>query len=199
MYRYNTYQLILLSLLYLFIFMINTYHSTYYVTTTRFNDKTFDENKQFRDKISEKMKTIYDGCVYGSPTTMTENIPLYSNCIVIEMLNISRNKISSTDQHIDYPGKVMGISLIKNNPQYKKYRIYKDDHYNRYTFVGKVRIDRKDIQDKEKLKQLENILFYGKSHLKRGHGFTSIPQQKLRNTDIVKFLFMELSISPNRI
>ena len=125
MYRYNTYQLTLLSLLALFIFMINTYHSTYYVTTTRFNDKTFDENKQFRDKISEKMKTIYDGCLYGSPTTMTETIPLYSNCIVIEMLNISRNKISSTDQHIDYPGKVMGISLIKNNPQYKKYYLYR--------------------------------------------------------------------------
>lgn len=179
--------------------MINTHHATYYVTTTRFNDKTYDENKHFRDKISEKLKTPYQGCVYGSPTIMTETIPLYSNIIVIEMLNIARNTIATADQHIDYPGKIMGISLLKNNPQYKKYRIYKEDHYNRYTYVGKVRIDRKDIQDKEKLKELENILFLGKSHLKRGHGFTSIPQTKLKSANLMEFLLTELSISPNRI
>ena len=110
------------------------------------------------------------------------------------MLNIARNKITSKDQHIYYPGKIMGISLLKNNPHYKKYRIYKDDNYNRYTFVGKVRIDRKDIEDREKLKELENILFYGKSHLKRGHGFTCMPQKKLKTPNIMNFLLMELSI-----
>ena len=177
--------------------MIHTHHSTYYVTTTRFNDKTFDENKEFRNKISAKIKSPYQGCIYGSPMMMTETIPLYSNIIVIEMLNISRNKITSADQHIDFPGKIMGISLLKNNPQYKKYRIYKDDNYNRYTFIGKVRIDRKDIEDKDKLKELEHILFYGRTHLKRGHGFTSIPQNKLKTPNIMKFLLTELSISPS--
>ena len=56
----------------------------------------------------------------------------------------------------------------------KRYKIYEDRNYNRYTYKGNKRIDRENIIDKENLEKLELRLFKGKNHLKRGQGIQNI-------------------------
>lgn len=130
------------------------------IVTSRFNNSTWEENCSFRDKHS------YSGCIYGSPQQMTEKIPLNSLVFVVEMNN-STNKIE-------------GIGLIRNLLNHeKKIRVYQTGNYNRYTYQGKYRIDRSTIEIvcPQVLKILEQLVFTGKTHLKRGGGFTRIPEK----------------------
>lgn len=171
--------------------MIRTKYHKFYITTTRFNQETFDENKKYREhKLKHdgskhdgsKHDEAFEGCIYGSPRTFPESIPKHAYIIVLEMLNISKNTFQLKEQHIDYPGKIMGIGFIKNEKlQGEKHYIYKNSSYNRYIYKGSMRIDREDVQDKKMLKLLENILFCSKSHLKRGRGFTCIPKERMKH------------------
>ena len=125
---------------------------------TRFNDNTWTENCRWKEKNS------VSGCIYGSPVHTKEDIPLMVSIYVIEMNN-DRNKI-------------MGIGKIINKVcTDQNYRIYEERNYNRYTYRGKTRIDRTDIalENLETLEKLEKRLFKGKSHLKRGQGFSRLP------------------------
>ena len=71
--------------------------------------------------------------------------------------------------------KVLGIGRIINKLYTdQKYIIYDDRNYNRYTYKGKKRIDKQDI-DPIELEKLEKRLFTTKSHLKRGQGITQVP------------------------
>ena len=169
--------------------MIRTKYHNFYITTTRFNQETFDENKKYRKhklkhaKHDESKHDItFEGCIYGSPRTFPKSIPKQAYIIVLEMLNISKNTSQVQEQHIDYPGKIMGIGFIKNEKlQGERHYIYKNFSYNRYIYKGGMRIDREDIQDRKTLKLLENILFCSKSHLKRGRGFTCIPKERFKH------------------
>jgi hypothetical protein len=127
---------------------------------TRFNDITWNENCRWRDK------NAFSGCIYNSPVHIKEDIPLMITIYVIEMNN---------DQN-----KIMGIGKIINKVcTDQNYRIYEERNYNRYTYRGKSRIDRKEIESnnllKLKLEKLEKRLFKGKSHLKRGQGINRVP------------------------
>ena len=120
---------------------------------TRFNNETWIENSRWRENNNHK------GCIYNSPTVIKENISLQIPIYVIEMNN---------DEN-----KIMGIGKIKNNISTKRHKIYTDNNYNRYSYLGK-RIDREDIKNLNKLEELEKKLFKGKGHLKRGQGITSV-------------------------
>lgn len=66
-----------------------------------------------------------------------------------------------------------GIGLIRNSLIVDKpYNIYDDDNYNRFIYKGDLWISRETIleQDSDILILIENILFKGKSHLKRQGG-----------------------------
>ena len=102
--------------------------------TTRFNNLTWQENCRWR----EKNKFI--GCIYNSPVYIKDNIPLQIPLFVIEMNN-ETNKIEGIGKIINY---------VHTD---KKYKIYSDLNYNRYTYHGKIRIDRDMIRDKEKLEK----------------------------------------------
>jgi len=106
---------------------------------------------------------------------MTEKIPLNSLVFVVEMNN-STNKIE-------------GIGLIRNmlHPE-KIIRIYQTGNYNRYTYQGKYRIDRCTIEFvcPQVLKILEQLVFTGKTHLKRGGGFTRIPEKLYKQHKILE-------------
>ena len=154
--------------------------TTYYVTTTRFNHKTFEENRTYREKCD------FNGCIYGVPKPISVNIPLKTDLFVFEMLNISKGQP-------DAPGKIMGIGMIKNKINFKKrHRIYSDQNYNRYCYIGRRRVDRDEMSEAEltDLKVFEDMVFRGYAHLKRGQGITSIPQSKLidKKNFIHKFL-----------
>jgi len=148
------------------------------IVTSRFNNSTWDENCKFREKNS------YTGCIYGSPQQMTEKIPLNSLVFVVEMNN-SKNKIE-------------GIGLIRNILRLeKKIRVYESGNYNRYTYQGKYRLDRDIIESSNPqiIKILEQLVFKGKTHLKRGGGFTRIPEKLYKVHKILEtYNYSELQV-----
>jgi hypothetical protein len=127
--------------------------------TTRFNNATWQENCSYKERNG------IQGCIYGSATKIKETIPLNSIIYIIEMNN-SLNKIE-------------GIGLVRNISHFDKYyKIYSAGTYNRYIYMSNYRIDRSNL-DKELLQILDNICFKGKTHLKRGIGFTSIMKRSI--------------------
>ena len=127
------------------------------VMTSRFNNATWNENKEF---LSKKWNI---GCVYCSPIQINRNVPIDSVMFIIEMNNDTN--------------KIMGIGMVINHPYYRKYKVYENHNYNRYMFVGKYRIDRSNMDEREEcvMKALDIICFKGNYHMKRGQGILSFP------------------------
>jgi hypothetical protein len=143
------------------------------IATTRFNNLTWSENVSFREKYS------FNGCIYGSPNQLSCKIDRDAVLFVIEMNN-STNKIE-------------GIGVIRNTNRHDKYySIYNAGNFNRYTFVGKYRIDRRDllIINPELVQTLDIALFKGKTHSKRSDAITLFPKKLL-----IKYLLENLDIS----
>lgn len=134
----------------------------YTVVSTRFNNETWEENKQNRER-----RNI--GCLYGSPQEMSPKIDLNSPVFVVEMNN-SINKIE-------------GIGLIKNKPDVEKhYRMYVEHNFNRYVYIGNYHVSRELLIEYNEplVDALDYILFKEKTHSKRGAGFTTIPEKLLK-------------------
>lgn len=75
----------------------------------------------------------------------------------------------------------MGIGMIKNHPICGKFNMYEEGNFNRYTYIGKYRIDRMDMTEMEEnvMKAFDILCFTGNRHLKRGKGITSYPPYML--------------------
>tara|TARA_B100000035_G_C21017802_1_gene562746 strand:+ start:977 stop:1453 length:477 start_codon:yes stop_codon:yes gene_type:complete len=130
----------------------------YYLTTTRFNNETLTQNKEYCKKHNIK------SCIYGSPMRIKGNIPVKSDVFVLEMNN-SKNKIQ-------------GIGLITNFVYCdKRYNIYKDGNYNRYVYKGQNYLDLECLSkiEQEIINVLEILLFKGAKHSKRAQGICEIP------------------------
>ena len=87
------------------------------ICITRFDNKTFNENKLWKEKNNES------GCIYGTPVKISEKIFPEEMLIVLEMNN-SENRLE-------------GIGIIKNRlckENRKKYKIYSDNNYNRFIY-----------------------------------------------------------------
>jgi len=135
-----------------------------YIVSTRFNNETWLQNVIFRKKYN------YTGCIYGIPQPMSPKIETDAPVFVVEMNN-------STNQ-------IEGIGLVKNNIRLDKYyRIYDVGNYNRYVFKGKYHINRDELIQLNSflVECLDYILFKQKSHMKRGMGFTTIPEKLLKD------------------
>jgi len=129
------------------------------MVTTRFNKDTYCENKRYREKHNI-------GCIYGPSRRMPCKIPPHSLVLVIEMNN-STNCIE-------------GVGLIKNIVRFdKKYYVYSVGNYNRYTYTSQYRVDREQLLEKcpHIVSLLDILLFRGKTHMKRGCGFTTMPKK----------------------
>ncbi len=140
--------------------MNNTiYKLMFYLACTRFNNTTYAENTNYRNKNNEI-------AIYGT-TLKIRNIYNVGTLIFIVEMNNEQNKIE-------------GIGLIKNLLVYdKRYKIYDNDEYNRYIYKGKYWLSRNQINNEnEKIIEIfENILFKGKSHLKCRIGITIITEK----------------------
>jgi hypothetical protein len=140
--------------------------------TTRFNNNTADENKQFRERKWQ------NGCIYGTSVMVSKRINPNAKLFVLEMNN---------DMN-----KIIGIGLVLNKPIFNKYKIYNENSYNRYSYIGKKRIAREDMTEEEEIiMQVFDILcFSGTNHTKRGHGMTAFPTKILyrcrKRIDLVK-------------
>jgi len=84
---------------------------------------------------------------------------------VVEMNN-SRNRIE-------------GIGLVRNRLSLDKNRIYSEINYNRFVYYGKYRLGREKLieENSDLVETLDAILFKGKTHMKRGIGYTRITEK----------------------
>lgn len=140
------------------------------IMLTRFNNKTWDELQNYREKQGIK------GVIYGVPLRIAETVPLKTNVFVMEA-NIELNKI-------------MGVSIIHNFIKMDKgYRIYADQNYNRFVYMGKRYIPRSDFTREEMvlIEKMERVVFKGKGHLKRGQGIQHVPFIRYTKDDLEAF------------
>lgn len=73
--------------------------------------------------------------------------------------------------------ELCGVSKVQNRCFHRRHNIYSDRNYNRYTYEGK-RIEMSRFKSLEKNKEdLENILFKGSTHQKRGQGIQKIAKK----------------------
>ena len=154
-----------------------------YIATTRFNPNTLEEHTRWC------LNNDVHGCIINSPTPMCPKIPKNELVCVIHMLNLNPK------QHNGCSGNIVGISFVKNQPMYDhnenyglifdNFKIYSDGNYNRYTYLSPYYIpinnDSKIVPNQQFILELEALLFYGKGHMKRGHGISLIKTNNLSN------------------
>jgi len=148
--------------------VIEKYRSTmqYYLMTTRFNDNTWRENRQYCEKTNYQ-------CAYCTPCPISGNIKSESVLFVLEMNNDTN--------------RIIGIGMLRNIPR-KGNVVYEEGNYNRFSYMGKSRIDRSQMDKKEDdlMVLLDDKCFKGKGHLKRGQGITLFPMSILYNFEHAK-------------
>jgi hypothetical protein len=129
------------------------------LASTRFNEKTLSERNAYMDG-----KPFI---CYGTQNKIKSTIPLNAILFVVEMNN-EKNQI-------------VGIGLIRNYISADKHFIYEDQNYHRYVYLGKYRITREEMEEKdeEMVKLFDLILFKGYTHIKRQTGITIISQKLL--------------------
>ena len=135
------------------------------VCITRYNNATWAERTAWLAENPEYK------CIYKSPVSIKADIPYEAPLFVLEMNN-------DTNQ-------IMGVGRIVNEIRADRgYRIYGDQNYNRYTYLGRQRLDRADIMQSRinacVIETLERMLFYGACHAKRGQGIHELPT-RIRN------------------
>ena len=141
--------------------------------TTRFNDYTHTELLNYLERKNKK-------CIYSVPIQIGTNIPYDKILFVLEMNNSSN--------------KIMGIGMVKNHPFTKKYHIFSNYNYNRYSYVGNYRISRDQMNERENqvISALEYFCFKGPTHLKRQQGLTKFPivllYKWLKIIDVMDFI-----------
>jgi len=143
-----------------------------YLMTTRFNNKTEIENRDFRENRKHK------GCFYNCPTMVSDKISKDTNLFILEM----NNEIN----------RIIAIGLILNKPIYQYYNVYSNNDYNMHSYIGKYRIERETMTPEEDviMQIFDKLCFQGQNHMKRGQGITTFPTKILyrcRNIlDLVK-------------
>jgi hypothetical protein len=123
--------------------------------TTRFTNETLAENLRYRD-------THQHACIYGLGIAISEKHqePFY----VLEMNNTTN--------------ELVGIGQITKTT-IPRTHIYSNPYYNRYIYKGTRYIPASQIPPPLK-QELEQRLFQGKSHLKRGKSMTQFPPKWLK-------------------
>ena len=132
------------------------------VVTGRFNNETRDANYAYRKKHNYT-------CMYCVPYELSPKIFYKTPVFVIEMNNSSN--------------KIEGIGLIKNKPETNRYyKVHEHGNTNRFIYIGNYFLERESIDNyNSKLVYiLEEILFKGYTHSKRGSGLTTIPEKVLK-------------------
>ena len=135
------------------------------IGTVRFNNKTYIENLKW------KQRKEYNGCAYGLDKPLSNKIPSGKYIYIIEM----NNEIN----------KIMGIGKIKNIIIHSnRSRMYNEDRLNNYIykspdFIPRLKIIETQPKGELVLKFLENLLFRGSKHFKRGQGCVILPWNRI--------------------
>jgi len=156
----------------------------FYIASTRFNNDTYNENTLYRKQSGIPV-------IYGTSIRIQEKYDVGTLMFVVEMNN-DENRIE-------------GIGLIRNTLVYdKNHNIYSNSDYNRYLYKGEYWLSRDTIleKDAEIAEICDNVLFKGKSHLKRVSGISVLTKQLFTNWDFklcvlkdkIRALFMKTFI-----
>jgi len=154
---------------------------------TRFTEKTWNENSNFRYRNGCK------GCIYAVPRPISPSILEDEFLIVFEMINglplRKRNKRKDEDV-LQSSGYIAGIGILRNTTR-KPYPIHSDSYYNKCLYKSIFRLDRSEWLGKREesncITKIEDICFRGYTHLKRGTGITRIPAVQIQTReDILK-------------
>lgn len=132
------------------------------VVTGRYNNETWDATMRYRREKDFS-------CIYAPPCQLSSAILLNSPVFVIEMNNECN--------------AIMGIGLIKNKLVTDRvYKVQADTNCNRYIYIGKHHLPRDKLHEYNPflVYVLDEILFKGKTHSKRGTGLTKIPEKVLK-------------------
>jgi hypothetical protein len=155
------------------------------VCITRYNNRTWEQ------RTAWLAANPGYACIYKSPVAIKSNIPYEASLFVLEMNNDTN--------------RIMGVGRIVNEVRADRgYRIYEDQNYNRYTYLGRQRLDRAVIMRSSVhalvLETLERMLFYGSRHAKRGHGIHELPVRIRKNRAGFSFthFFAELFHTENQ-
>jgi hypothetical protein len=92
--------------------------------------------------------------------------------------------------------RILGIGMIRNKPQLDKYyNVYEEGNFNRYVYQSEYHLTRDQVQrsNPSLVEALETILFKGKTHSKRGAGFSLIPMKLIKREEY-KSLDMTMEI-----
>jgi len=141
-----------------------------FLMITRFNNKTWGE------MIEYKKTNNITGSIYGVPRRVAPTIPLKDRLYILEMNNDTNT--------------IMGIGLVANFIKMNTHHaIYSDQNFNRFSYQGKYRVDRNDLKraEEEVIEKMEEVVFKGKGHLKRGQGIQKIPYERYSKNDLVIF------------
>ena len=141
-----------------------------FLMITRFNNKTWDELVEYKKKES------ITGCIYGVPRRVAPTIPLKERLYILEMNNETNT--------------IMGVGLVANFIKMETHhRIYSDQNFNRFSYQGKYRIDRSEFTrcEQELIEKMEEKVFKGKGHLKRGQGIQKVPYERYTKTELELF------------
>lgn len=132
------------------------------VVTGRYNNETWEASRLYR--MRKKLT-----CIYAPPFKLSESIDLNSPVFVIEMNNSTNT--------------IIGIGLIRNKLVTDKlYKVQADTNCNRYIYIGDHHISRELLNEYNPylVYVLEEILFKGYTHSKRGSGLSKIPEKVLQ-------------------
>jgi hypothetical protein len=157
------------------------------LVVSRFNNETFANNLDYRKKHGFV-------CIYGSPSKLKCRLSLpASSFSSLPASSVSKRQLpplSSVAVFVIemnlFENKIEGIGLIRNRVYDDRYYLIYPKHgnYNRYTYIGKYYLNRKQLVVHEPaqafIQDLESVLFRGKGHLKRGNGFTCVTEKVLK-------------------
>jgi hypothetical protein len=151
------------------------------VCITRYNTRTWTESRAWLASNTDH------ACIYKSPVAIKAGIPYEAPLFVIEMNNDTN--------------RIMGVGRIVNEIRADRpYRVYADQNYNRYTYLGRQRVDRADIMrssiNARVIETLERMLFYGARHAKRGQGIDLLPVRIRKNKPGFNFTQFIASLVP---
>jgi len=142
--------------------------SIQHIGTSKFTTETYKENiewKKNNNKINYTITTLVN--------PICDRIQTDAGVYILEMNN-------QTNQ-------IEGIGIIKNHPfrcDTVGVKIYDNDYYNMYFYYGSCNISREEIVKNEAnikpLKYLENLVFKGSTHLKRGWNYSCFSLKKER-------------------
>lgn len=171
------------------------YHSNcislFDIYTTRFDSYTYLENFRYKNNMD------FNGSLYGTTLKLPSKVSLEKYVFVLDMNNTIN--------------KIMGIGLIKNIiSKEQNIKIYKNQAFNNFIYKSNYYLPLIDIQNNNQyyenikpewkkyiIDEFESILFYGKTHLKRGGPFMQFPIKKIKTNHFKFLLTLFILLNPN--